>query len=105
MPERVLNYCPNCGLKLLKSVNFKTNFCCYCGHKLKIKDNPSQENIQCTICHEFIRHRSPQIVKCSFCGSKYHYSCVYDWLVSHNACPMCQNVFLNPKIVLPRNPN
>ncbi|MHA1460187.1 MAG: RING finger domain-containing protein [Promethearchaeota archaeon] len=103
MPERVFNYCPNCGSKILKSVKFNTNFCCYCGHRLKRKDRKTQENIQCTICHEFIWHRSTQIIRCSFCGSKYHYSCVYDWLARYNACPMCQNVFVNPNLILSRN--
>ena len=58
LPERVFNYCPSCGSKLLKSDKYKTNFCCYCGHKLKTKDRILRENIQCTICHEFIWHRS-----------------------------------------------
>ncbi len=96
------NYCPNCGKKIQKSNSKIVNFCCYCGHKLKAKDTPSQENIRCTICHEFIWPRSTRIIKCSFCGSSYHNSCVHDWLARYNACPMCQNVFLNPNLVLSR---
>jgi len=102
LPERVYNYCPSCGSKLLKSTKSKTNFCYKCGHKLKIGDRTSQKNIRCTICHEFIPYRTPRIIKCSFCGSKYHYSCVYDWLARHNACPMCQNVYVNPNLILSR---
>ncbi|MBY8988880.1 MAG: hypothetical protein KGD61_10535 [Candidatus Lokiarchaeota archaeon] len=100
MPERVFNYCPNCGSKLLKSNKFKTNFCRFCGYKLKKTERNLQENVQCTICHEFISQRSTRIIKCSFCGSNYHNSCVHDWLARYNACPMCQNVFLNPNLVL-----
>ncbi len=103
MSDTNFNYCPNCGKRIQKSNSKKVNFCCYCGHKLKIKDRTSQKNIQCTICHEFMGYRSTRIIKCSFCGSKYHDSCVYDWLARHNACPMCQNVFLNPNLVLSRN--
>ncbi|MHA1471944.1 MAG: RING finger domain-containing protein, partial [Promethearchaeota archaeon] len=102
LPEREFNYCPNCGSKLVKSDKFKTNFCCKCGHKLKNQEQTSREDIQCTVCHESIWHRSTRVVKCSFCGSKYHYSCVHDWLVRHNACPMCQNVFLRPNLTLSR---
>ena len=103
LPERIYNYCPNCGIKLIKSVKFKTNFCCHCGHKLKTEDTLSQKSTQCTICHEIIGYGKTQIIKCSYCDSKFHFSCVHDWLARHNACPMCQNVFLNPKSILSRN--
>ena len=103
LPERVYNYCPKCGSKLIKSTKYKTNYCSQCGRKLNIKHRITQNTSQCTICHEFIWQRSTRIIKCSFCGSKYHNSCVYDWLVRHNACPMCQNVFLNPNLIISRN--
>jgi len=102
LSERGYNYCPNCGSKLVKSGKFKTNFCSQCGYKLKNVERTSQENTQCTICHEFIWPRHTRVVNCSFCGSSYHYSCVHDWLARYNACPMCQNVFLNPNLVLSR---
>ena len=102
MPERVFNYCPKCGSKLLKSNNFKTNYCHSCGYKLNLTGRNSQQNVQCTICHEFIWHKSSRIIKCTFCGSEYHYNCVADWLARYNSCPMCQNVFLNPNLILPK---
>lgn len=60
------------------------------------------KSVQCTVCHELILPRTTEIIKCSYCGSQYHYSCVYDWLARHNSCPMCQNVFLNPNLVISR---
>ncbi|MHA1240008.1 MAG: RING finger domain-containing protein [Promethearchaeota archaeon] len=96
------NYCPNCGKKIQKSTSNVVNFCCYCGRKLKKKKLNSRDRIQCTVCHEFIWYGRSRTIKCSFCGSQYHYSCVSSWLTKYNSCPMCQNVFLNPNLVLSR---
>ncbi|MHA1192911.1 MAG: RING finger domain-containing protein [Promethearchaeota archaeon] len=94
-----LNYCPYCGKKLRTSTEYQTNFCNYCGHKLKKTIPYMEKKVQCTICHDFIWLRRSKTIKCSFCGSEYHYSCVASWLMVHNSCPMCQNVFLNPTLI------
>jgi len=103
LPVKVFNYCPKCGSKLLKSTEFKTNFCHSCGHKLLLTGRDIQQNVQCAVCHEFIWHRSAYIINCSFCGSEYHNICVHDWLAKYNSCPMCQNVFLNPNLIVSRS--
>ena len=98
MSDTNFNYCPNCGKKIQKSNSKKVNFCCYCGRELKNKRVNSHDKIQCTVCHEFIWHGRSRTIKCSFCGSQYHYSCVSSWIMKYNSCPMCQNVFLNPTL-------
>ena len=99
MSDTYFNYCPNCGKKIQKSTSRKVNFCCYCGRELKKKKVYLHDKIQCTVCHEFIWHGRNRIIKCSFCGSQYHHSCVSSWLTKYNSCPMCQNVFLNPTLI------
>ena len=99
MSDTNFNYCPNCGKKIQKSNSRKINFCCYCGRELKTKKVNLHDRIQCTVCHEFIWQGRSRTIKCSFCGSQYHYSCVSSWLTKYNSCPMCQNVFLNPTLI------
>lgn len=99
MDVNSINYCPYCG-KNLKSSKYPINFCYYCGQKLKMEQKNLQEKVQCTVCHGYIWHGRGHTIQCSFCGSKFHYSCVASWLMTHNSCPMCQNVFLNPTVYL-----
>ncbi|MFX1572634.1 MAG: RING finger domain-containing protein [Promethearchaeota archaeon] len=96
MPGAVLNYCPYCGIKLSKINSSKANFCCHCGNKLRHEYKKTYQKVQCTICHKYISHEYQNIIKCSYCGSQYHESCVSSWLLKYNACPMCQNVFIFP---------
>ena len=103
MSNTNFNYCSNCGKKIQKSTSRIVNFCSYCGQKLKKRKENLSDKIQCTVCHEFIWQGRNQTINCSFCGSQYHYSCVSSWLTKYNSCPMCQNVFLNPNLVLSRN--
>ena len=101
MPERKLNFCPYCGKRLPKSNKEKMNFCCYCGKKLKQYKEKFTKRVQCTICHEITDPSKHLTIKCSYCGSIYHSTCVSTWLQKYNACPMCQNIFLFPNKVLP----
>ena len=92
LPEKFYNFCPNCGKKLPKLNIDKLNFCSFCGRKL----NKSKTRKSCTICHERVITGPTKAIKCSFCGSMYHSTCVSSWLLKYNACPMCQNVFIFP---------
>ena len=92
------NYCPYCGRKLPLFKSSEQIFCCFCGKQMK-KEKSKKKRVQCTICHKDIDLHKKQIIICSFCGSKYHYSCIYSWLLKFNSCPMCQNVFLNPNLI------
>ena len=96
MTEKFYNFCPYCGKKLPKLNIEKLNFCSLCGKKLY----KSKIRKLCTICHEKIKSEPTNVIKCSFCGSMYHLTCVSSWLLKYNACPMCQNVFLIPNKVL-----
>ena len=94
------NYCSYCGNKLPDHNKNKANFCCYCGKQLRIeKIKISNQRIQCTICHKYINYNEAKTITCSYCGSKYHDYCISSWLIKYNACPMCQNVFLNPNLI------
>ncbi len=93
-----MNYCYNCGVKLKEYIEGKTNFCVKCGIKLADNSKNSAKKVQCTICHEYLDLEKERTIKCSFCESIFHYSCVANWLSKHNACPMCQNQFLIPKL-------
>jgi len=94
-----LNYCPYCGKKLGTFNGTIPNFCSNCGKKLKTAVISKEKQVQCTICHDFILIGTKATIKCSFCGSKFHNLCVSSWLMEHNSCPMCQNVFLNPTLI------
>lgn len=96
LKKDLMNFCPNCGNKIVKSNYQNPNFCPYCGEKLIEKYQISRREIQCTICHIHI-NSGDETIKCSYCGSKYHYSCVAEWLSKYNSCPMCQNQFIMPK--------
>ncbi|MEE9379717.1 MAG: RING finger domain-containing protein [Candidatus Lokiarchaeia archaeon] len=103
MSNKRYNFCPFCGKRLLKFDKNKTNFCCYCGKKLKIEKEKLKQKVQCTICHIMIDPNKYKIIKCTFCGSMYHSTCVSSWLQKYNACPMCQNVFLFPNKAIALN--
>ena len=96
MSVKTINYCPNCGKRLHNSHGSEAKFCRYCGHKLRIENKSRYNKVQCTICHKYISHEDLNTIKCSYCGSQYHESCVFSWLLKYNACPMCQNVFIFP---------
>ena len=69
-------------------------------NKAKIRQGVSISNIQCTVCHKNINFVKDKLIMCPFCGSRFHYLCVADWLSKHNSCPMCQNQFLDPSLGL-----
>ena len=93
-----MNYCPYCGKKLEIFRGKEPNFCGRCGKRLKKLTKNNEKSIQCTICHKYLWLERDNHIKCSFCGSIYHSSCVSPWLMQYNSCPMCQNVFVNPTL-------
>ena len=101
MPEKIYNYCPYCGKRLVRSSIEIPNFCTFCGKKLKNKNVKLSKKVQCTVCHQIIDPNKQITIKCSYCDSMYHSICVTNWLQKHNACPMCQNVYLLPNKILP----
>ncbi|NVM34245.1 MAG: hypothetical protein HWN81_01535 [Candidatus Lokiarchaeota archaeon] len=101
MSNKKFNFCPFCGNRLHKFDKNKTNFCCYCGKRLKIEKEKLKQKVQCTICYNIVDPNRHRTINCSFCGSKYHTTCVASWLLKYNACPMCQNVFLFPNKTIP----
>ncbi|MFX0000817.1 MAG: hypothetical protein ACFE9Q_14185 [Candidatus Hodarchaeota archaeon] len=101
MSEKIINFCPYCGKRLPKYSKITTNFCCFCGRNLKNKKERLTHEVQCTICHKIVDLNRHKTIKCSFCESVYHSSCVSSWLLKYNACPMCQNVFIIPNMTIP----
>jgi hypothetical protein len=97
--QNTYKYCPYCGRKFPIFMSSEKKFCCFCGKQLKKLEKSQKKRVQCTICHKEINHDRNQIIVCSFCGSIYHSSCIFPWLVKFNSCPMCQNVFLNPNLI------
>ncbi|MFX1346789.1 MAG: RING finger domain-containing protein [Promethearchaeota archaeon] len=93
------NFCPYCGKKIQGLNKSTLNFCCYCGTKLKINNRSRTPRVKCTICHEYINLKNSDIIKCSYCDSQYHSTCITSWLMKYNSCPMCLNVFLMPNLV------
>ena len=65
-------------------------------NRIKLRQGISDSDISCTVCHEFINFVKDKVIICPFCGSTYHYLCVAFWLSKYNACPLCQNHFLEP---------
>ncbi|MHA2390427.1 MAG: RING finger domain-containing protein [Promethearchaeota archaeon] len=97
MTTNKLNYCPYCGKKIQADNVSKINYCCFCGSKLKKEGKSPRSTVQCTICHKYIGLKRENTIKCSYCGSKYHSTCISSWLLKYNSCPMCLNEFLMPK--------
>ena len=93
--RKTINYCPECGSKL-RDPNGKSNFCPFCGSNLKVHLNNELKPIDCAVCHQKVINGQNSI-KCSFCGTIFHYNCVSNWLLQHNACPLCQNRFVIPE--------
>ena len=58
------------------------------------------EKKQCIVCYKIADERSDNVIRCFYCGSLSHSECVSEWLVKYNACPLCQNRFVVPKIIL-----
>ncbi|MFX0082872.1 MAG: RING finger domain-containing protein [Candidatus Hodarchaeota archaeon] len=99
MDIQKFNYCPYCGKKIQDLNVSQLNYCCFCGNKLK-KSNKSQKiRTKCTICHENISLKRNNTIKCPYCDSQYHSTCITAWLLKYNSCPMCLNVFLMPDLV------
>jgi len=65
-------------------------------NRVKLRQGISDSDVSCTICHKFINFVKDKAIICPFCGSTYHYLCVAFWLSKYNACPLCQNHFLEP---------
>ncbi len=94
----MINYCSKCGCKIRNYIPEKTNYCSHCGAKL-LHPMDSIPSIfkTCSICHKRVNVNSSRIVECSYCNAIFHVSCITPWLVQHNTCPLCQNVYLLPK--------
>lgn len=90
-----INYCSECGAKLGK-LSSKPNFCPYCGNNLRAREETLSRPIDCAVCHQKV-DKNQHSIKCSFCGTIFHYNCVSNWLITHNACPLCQNRFVIPE--------
>ena len=58
------------------------------------------ENKKCIVCHKETEPENNEIIKCPFCESLSHPDCITAWLLTYNACPMCQNKFLFPNLML-----
>ncbi len=58
------------------------------------------EQRQCIVCHKIVDEQVDNSVRCVFCDSLSHVECVEAWLVMYNACPMCQNPYVKPRIIL-----
>jgi len=65
-------------------------------NKVKIREGITSDDIQCGVCRKKFDFSKDKIIKCPFCNAVYHYLCVASWLSQHNACPSCQNTFLDP---------
>ncbi len=65
-------------------------------NKVKTREGITSTTLQCTVCHKHINFAKDKIIKCPFCDSVFHYLCVAFWLSKYNACPMCNNNFLEP---------
>ena len=74
----------------VKSINLERNY--------DKKSNEFDELMYCTICHKDISLKRSTIIKCSYCDSQYHSTCITSWLLKYNSCPMCLNVFLIPNL-------
>ncbi len=66
------------------------------GEKIKIQEGISSTRVQCAICHKNIDLKKDRFIKCPYCGTYFHYLCIYFWLSEYNSCPACQNEFLDP---------
>ena len=97
MQERSYNYCPYCGIKILRSKGCQVNYCRNCGKKLNKGEVNIVSRVQCPICRQYVWQGRLDTIECSFCGSKYHSKCVTNWLTRYNSCPLCQNVYLKPR--------
>ena len=93
--HKTINYCPDCGTKLGNLSNIP-NFCPFCGSNLRLRKKSELNSINCAVCHQKV-DKNQNSIKCAFCGSIFHYNCVSNWLLQHNACPLCQNRFVIPK--------
>ncbi|TFF88621.1 MAG: hypothetical protein EU548_08615 [Promethearchaeota archaeon] len=91
-----MNFCPYCGVSFSKYKSIRLNYCPKCGEKLTALSS-IQDQVQCGICHQYIVFERNRI-SCSYCGNHFHYSCVGRWLMEHNACPICQNVYVFPRV-------
>ena len=91
-----LNFCPNCGAQVKKTQGNAPRFCPYCGENL-IKRYSLESSKNCSVCHQPVNTTIQDSIHCSYCGTIYHHGCVANWHAEHNACPLCQNVFLVPE--------
>ena len=101
LTEKSINFCPYCGKKIPKSYNYKTFYCCFCGKKFRYNEEDVAKKVQCIICHRIVDPNRHKNIRCPYCGSMYHLTCVSSWLLRYNACPMCQNAFLYPNKIIP----
>lgn len=73
-----------------------TNFEISLSDRVKIREGITSDKIRCGVCHKNFDFAKEQIIKCPFCEAVFHYLCVAFWLTKYNACPACQNTFLDP---------
>ena len=91
-----MNFCPYCGTRL-KIKNIEPNFCSHCGKDLRKMNKNATKQVQCAICHKYVEKENNKII-CPFCGSQFHLSCAHRWFLRFNACPLCQNRYLFPRV-------
>ncbi|MCK4371305.1 MAG: hypothetical protein KAW03_09570 [Candidatus Lokiarchaeota archaeon] len=58
------------------------------------------EKKQCIVCHKIVDPERDEFIECVFCQSISHAKCVTLWLAQYNACPMCLNGYVIPKVIL-----
>ncbi|MHA1150090.1 MAG: hypothetical protein ACTSR8_17795 [Promethearchaeota archaeon] len=64
--------------------------------RVRLREGIEKAEVQCSVCHKYIDFANEKIIKCPFCENVFHYLCVAFWLSKYNACPVCNNQFLDP---------
>ena len=103
MTNHNFRFCPYCGRRFSKPNTVHINFCPSCGKSLSKFYFSSLKKISCVICHENINSQENRNIKCPYCGSQFHRSCITNWLLDYNCCPLCLNTFLMPKTITIEN--
>lgn len=88
-------YCKYC------TVTYKNEACCACLleiRKFNIKDDLLELIVNkfiqhiCSICLDEMRIRERSL-SCKKCFTKFHYSCLNEWVTRKGNCPICRNKF------------
>ncbi|MFX1487659.1 MAG: RING finger domain-containing protein [Promethearchaeota archaeon] len=94
-----IKFCPSCGKRLQGMNESQMNYCIFCGTKLRNNNKTLKLTSQCAICHEYVSLKKSDSLKCPFCGSEFHSTCINSWLLKYNSCPRCMTEFLMPKVI------